>query len=377
MKRGRSSLLLAILLFSFFLAARGSFVASAASPAFTFAAGGDHSQDINTNSSLHRLASSGVNLYLALGDMSYRSSGDEDVWCGIVKSYVGASFPFVLVSGFHEDGVEASIDNGGLIDDFVNCLPDRLGSTGVYGKEFYFDYPSSNPLARIIMISPELNFTNGGYYSYDVGSSHYEWLSRTIDAARVSGIPWVIVGMAKACISAGKYPTCPAGTDVMNLMIQKKVDLVLQAHDHNYQRSKQLTCAMVEQFVGSCVENDGLSGTYSKGAGTTFVISGTFGEEFYPINSTNPNALYFASLAGKNTSGLGHGFLEVTVTPNEIQAHTDFSGTFSDSFRIVTGGALRAAGNVIFVLLFLVPIMAWVTAFSIKRWKRRLLFTGD
>ncbi len=304
---------------------------SATGSTFQFAAAGDHSQDVNTNSSLQLLKSSGANFYLALGDLSYQSVGEEATWCNIVKSYVVRNFPFELVSGFHDDGRESSPKDGGLIDNFVGCLPDKLGSTGIYGKEYYFDYPSSSPLARIIMVSPDLNFTNGGYYSYTTGSSHYEWLSSTIDGARASGITWVIVGMHKPCISAGIYSTCVVGGALMNLLIEKKVDLVLQAHDHNYQRSKQLTCAIAENFSSGCVSNDGSSGTYT--------------------------------------------FVTFTVSADELRAQTDFSGTFSDSFSLVKPGVgqpvlLFIQGNFLFFLLLVAPVLAGTTLLFRKHWKR-------
>jgi hypothetical protein len=160
----------------------------------------------------------------------------------------------------------------------------------------------------------------------------------------------------------------------MNLLFEKKVDLVLQAHDHNYQRSKQLTCALVEKFSSSCVANDGSSGTYSRGSGTIFVIAGTFGQVFYPINFTNPNSSYFASLASNNTQGMTHGFVEYIVSADEIQAHTGFTGSFSDSFRLVKPGALEAVlifveDNSLFVLLLIAPILIGITIVSLKRWK--------
>src|SRR3989442_7933926 len=182
------------------------------------------------------------------------------------------------------------------------------------------------------MVSPDLNFTNGGFYSYSKGSSHYLWLASAIDGARSSGITWVIVAMHKPCISAGLYPSCIVGRDLMNLLFQKKVDLVLQAHDHNYQRSKQLTCALVEKFSSSCVANDGSSGIYSKGRGTGFLIAGTFGKGFYPINFTDPKAAYFSSLASNNTRGMGHGFVPLSATASEIMTQRDFLGRFAYSF---------------------------------------------
>jgi len=366
-------LLVTIFLLSFFLIPTND-QASAASSSFQFAAAGDHSQDVNTNSSLRLLSSSRVNFYLALGDLSYQRVGIEAKWCSIVESYMGQNFPFELVSGFHDDGLESAPNDGGLIDSFVGCLPDKMGSHGIYGKEYYFDYPPSSPLARIIMVSPDLNFTNGGYYPYTVGSSHYNWLSSVIDGARASGIPWVIVAMHKPCISAGIYPTCIVGQDLMNLLFEKKVDLVLQAHDHNYQRSKQLTCATVQQYSSACVANDGSSGTYTKGHGPVFVIAGTFGQEFYPINYTSPNAPYFASMASSNTAGMEHGFVKYTVTADELTAQTDFAGSFSDSFRIMKPGALVALrlfveDNPLLVSLLVAPIVLGVAVVSLNRWK--------
>jgi len=373
LRKTTSLLLVTIFLFSFFLIPTND-KASAASPSFQFAAAGDHSQNVNTNSSLRLLSSSRVNFYLALGDLSYQSVGEEAKWCSIVESYMGQKFPFELVSGFHDDGLETAPNDGGLIDSFVGCLPDKMGSNGIYGKEYYFDYPPSNPLARIIMVSPNLNFTNGGYYSYSVGSSHYGWLSRVIDGARTAGIPWVVVAMHKPCISAGIYPTCIVGRDLMNLLIQKRVDLVLQAHDHNYQRSKQLTCAIVKQFSDACVANDGSSGTYTKGHGPVFVIAGTFGQEFYPINYTSPNAPYFESMASSNTPGMEHGFVKYTITIDELTAQTDFAGSFSDSFRIIKPGALDALrlfveDNPLLVSLLVAPLVLGVAVVSLNRWK--------
>src|SRR3989442_12138869 len=153
-KKKKASLIVATLVFLFLLIPTGNSVETSGSTSFHFGAAGDHSQDINTNSSLHRLASSDVNFYLALGDMSYTSIGEETKWCGIVKSYVGPTFPFELISGTHDDGLESLATNGGLIDYFVDCLPDRTGCTGGNGKESYYYYPSSIPLARIVIIYP-------------------------------------------------------------------------------------------------------------------------------------------------------------------------------------------------------------------------------
>ncbi|TLZ68116.1 MAG: hypothetical protein E6K09_04620, partial [Methanobacteriota archaeon] len=132
---------------------------------FTFAAAGDIGGTKNSISTLTRLGHSNASLFLALGDLSYGGTGSEAAWCNLVISTAGSQLPFELIAGSHED-------NGpdGLIDNFVQCLPDRTGGVqGLYGKQYYFDYPLTSPLVRFILISPGLTFTNGGKYGYAVG----------------------------------------------------------------------------------------------------------------------------------------------------------------------------------------------------------------
>ncbi len=333
------------------------------SATFTFAASGDLGVDEYSNASYRNIPTLGTSFFLALGDLSYNDTTPETRYCEVVKELVGPSFPFEILSGNHEDGGEV---HHGLIDNFVQCLPDRLGSTGTYGKEYYFDYPGSNPMARFILISPDLTFTFGGHYSYDVGTSQYNWLSSTIDGARSKGIPWVIVGIHKVCVTIGDK-NCELDPDVVKLLLSKKVDLVLQAHDHNYQRSKQLTCmdsplrdTTQMEYVPSCVADDGSDGTYSKAAGTVFVINGAFGGEgFTPINVTDPRAQYFAkamggapsvggggrgTVYGTNDDGVGRGFVAYTLSDDRIDGHFVMTTKitpgpeFSDSFNIVNQG---------------------------------------
>jgi hypothetical protein len=297
-------------------------------PAVTFAAAGDHGSSAATTASLHALSGSGAAFYLALGDLSYGSTGAEPAWCDRVKSTVGSSFPFQLVSGNHE----ADERSDGFIGNFVACLPDRMGARGRYGAEYFFDYGT---LLRVIMIAPDLRI-GGESYQYVPGSAHYAWLAQRIDEARAAGIPWVIVGMHKVCITVGGK-RCEIGSDLMNLLIAKRVDLVLQGHDHTYQRSKQLTCAVVNSFVSACVADDGADDTYTKGAGAVFVIAGAFGKSFDRIDPRDPEAGYFARWMGGGANPT-YGFVKYTVTPAQMSAEYvgTGGGAFTDSFRIVS-----------------------------------------
>jgi hypothetical protein len=294
--------------------------------AVTFAAAGDHGSSEATAASLHALANSGATFYLALGDLSYGPARAEASWCELVRSNLGTNYPFELVSGNHDEG------SNGSIDKFASCLPDRMGARGRYGAEYYFDYGT---LLRVIMIAPGVTI-GGESYQYVQGSSHYAWLTRRIDEARAAGIPWVIVGMHKVCITVGEKK-CEIGLDLMNLLISKRVDLVLQGHDHTYQRSKQLTCAFTDRFVDSCVVDAGSRDTYIKGAGAVFVIAGAFGQSFYKIDTRDPEAGYFATWMGAGANPT-YGFVKYSVTPERISARYvgTSGGTFTDSFSIVS-----------------------------------------
>ena len=143
--------------------------------------------------------------------------------------------------------------------------------------------------------------------------------------------------MHDVCITAG-IKTCEIGSDLMNLLISKRVDLVLQAHDHNYQRSKQLrhktgVCATVPagSYAASCVVDSGADGIYAKGAGSVFVISGNFGHCCYAVNAADPEAGYFARF-----DSTSRGFTKYTVGPGHIDAQfVNSVGAFTDSFSIV------------------------------------------
>src|SRR5881396_4025417 len=65
----------------------------------TFAAAGDHAAGAATTASLRALATAGAAFYLALGDLSYGSTGSEQSWCDLVKSTSARASPSSLFRG--------------------------------------------------------------------------------------------------------------------------------------------------------------------------------------------------------------------------------------------------------------------------------------
>jgi PKD repeat protein len=260
------------------------------------------------------------------------SPGTEEDWCDVVTSHVGAGYPFEVLAGNHESNGE-----NGHINDFAACLPNQLPrAVGTYGRQYYVDVPTDDPIVRFIMISPGLTFPNG-MYSYTSGFARYLWTAQAIDTARAAAIPWVVVGMHKPCITMGVY-ACDPGEELFNLLLTKKVDLILSCYEHSYQRSKQIglgqSCStLVGSYDSDCVVDS--DSTYAQGVGSVAAIVGTGGRALYSVGNGDPETPYFAASSGSNSNPT-YGVLDVTATDTSLEASfvRGAGGTFTDSFTM-------------------------------------------
>lgn len=302
-----------------------------------FTAAGDFGSEPETNSVLDLINTTDPDLNIAVGDLSYRATGAEQAWCDLVTSRIGAGFPFELLSGNHES-------NGlnGNINDFSACLPNQLpGLVGTYGRQYYVDVPPAAPLVRFVMIDADLDFPDGTH-SYDPGTPRYNWTAAAIDGARAAGVPWVVVGIHKPCFSLGQYG-CEIGTGLINMLVSKKVDLVLHGHEHLYQRTHQLRlgpgCAALAEntVVPACIAD--ADATMSQ-AGTVFATIGTGGRPLRPVIETDSERGYFAAFSGQNVAP-AFGVLDVRASADTLQASflPTVAGAFSDTFTIQRGEA--------------------------------------
>ena len=311
--------------------------ASGATSIFSFGVTGDFGQSTSsTGAVLNAVKSSGTDVMFGIGDFSYNGSSSEPSWCSFVSSLVGSTFPFQLLAGNHE-----SYPRDGYYKNYNACLPDRLGVTGSYGQEYYVDYPASAPLVRFVMISPNLSYdsSSASAWSYRAGTSHYTWTKNAIKAGKDRGL-WVVVGMHMYCTSLVNYP-CTTGTDIMNLILQERVDLLFQAHDHAYARTRQLalnpsgcTSFPPTSYNASCVA-DQSAAAYTRGRGTIVTTVGTGGQNLNKQYPSLPQGPYFQTYQGNTQNGTW-GFVKVDVAPDQLSVRfvRGAGGSFTDTYSI-------------------------------------------
>ncbi len=264
---------------------------------------GNVKTDTFARQSLLRLANTtGIDFFIAAGDLQYGYDGvnlvgDPTAWCNEFKAHYNN---IIIVAGNHDTGeanqnlAPPQYPDGNVdFDKFVNGCPFSLSGvtwvgSGVdcnlgpgyvrpscYGREFYFDYKPPNPQVRFVFISPLIANITGqvsqpdcpiqgicpgtklNRWLYQKGDAHYNWLNNTIQGAFSAGIPYVFVVAHKVCVSAGTK-TCvmrnnhyydsvnkKTDADLWNLITSNnnggRVSMFLGAHDHDYQRSKQMS----------------------------------------------------------------------------------------------------------------------------------------
>jgi hypothetical protein len=316
-----------------------AFVVSPAAqqPSFRFGAAGDFSYNDDFKAVVAAVKRSNPEIFFALGDLSY---GDgEKRWCEH-WTQVAQYRNVLIVSGNHDSGESL----GGDINKYVQyCnplgLPINNGTTR-YGKQYVVDYPRVSPLARFIMVVPGVRGNRLGFDNkYTRGSPGYAFVGSAIDEARQRQIPWVIVGMHKNYISALEKEN-EVSTDeersFMTMLLDKRVDLILQGHEHGYERTKQLatkpqvcTVLPVDLYRDACVADH--DNTMVKGAGSVIHVLGTGGKGLRGLNVNDSEYRYFAK-ADNRTFGFGE--FTVSRTSLSFVFRATNKGGLQDSFTI-------------------------------------------
>ncbi len=190
-----------------------------------FGAAGDWGCNSNTDKTVNTIRSHGSpERVLALGDYSYVNSGTSSPDCWLDRIDAIKSRTRITI-GNHED------DSSEGFSSYMNAF-------GLSSTFYAFTYGN----ARIIVMDSDRN-------SYSKGSSQYNFvISQLEQASQNSNIKWIIVYLHKQMYTSSN--TCGAGScsntgsDATNLRNiyhakfgQYGVDVVLNGHLHNYQRT--------------------------------------------------------------------------------------------------------------------------------------------
>lgn len=325
----------------FILTIAGSLGPAAAQQAtsFSFGAAGDFESwnHLRFQATAAAVKAQEPDFLIALGDLSY--DAQEQKWCEHWKKTAQYE-PVLLIAGNHDSGE----DSGGNIKKYVEHCPFPFGNTwtGDYGKHYYFDYPATDPLARFILVVPGVEGSQlGSKFTadyYHKGKPGYQFTADAIDGARAKKIPWVFVAMHKNYISTLRKPnevSTDKGNTFMTLLLDKKVDVILQGHEHGYERSKQLTtvpqsCPVVvtNDFDPDCVTDS--DDTLVQGAGTVIHVIGTGGRELREPKNDDEERDYFAKVDYKS-----YGFGKFVVTKDAVSfTFHPSAGTLADRYTI-------------------------------------------
>ena len=261
---------------------------------FNFAAAGDFGCSTNTQNTVSNMENKDPELVLALGDLSYHSTAD--CWFDMMSPLKGK---MMITLGYHDIN-----DGAGKMNQYVKSFE--------LNKPYYsYDYKHVH---FIVMASLS---------DYKEGSEQYNFIKQDLEkASQNEDTNWIIVSTYKPLYSSpSEHKADDSLRDDYNPLFEKYgVDLVLNGHNHNYQRTYPLTYNPNES--AKPITTSELSTGYNRGNdGIVFATVGTGGVNFYSLEGKNP---YVANqFAGK------FGFLDIDISNGNPQAK--LTGTFYDN----------------------------------------------
>ncbi|HUR14272.1 MAG TPA: metallophosphoesterase family protein [Mycobacteriales bacterium] len=226
-------------------------------------------------------------LHAIVGDLAY-ANGDQaiwDQWMGMV-SPMARRRPWMPCIGNHE--IESQLDPVGL-------LLDTWGDHGYDPYRTRFDLPGnghsdlSNCFYRFRYGSVEFLSIDNNDVTSEIplnvgytGGRQKAWVESTLKrAAADPAVDFIVVLMHQAAFSSSSKHGSDLGvqTTWLDLFSKYGVDLVLQGHDHVYERTHAMR--------GMAVADD--SGPYRTDTGTVFVLVGNGGGVQEPFKPLQPD----------------------------------------------------------------------------------------
>ena len=297
---------------------------SAAVSDFNFGAAGDWGCTSNTDATLANMNGKGPERVFGLGDYSYASTGS----CFFTKiDGSGLTGKTKIAIGNHED--DDSEGFSGYMSHFSQ-------------SQTYFSYNHGD--VHILVIDTDRN-------SYASGSAQRSFVQNDLQSASTNpNIKWIFVYLHKpmytspnTCGSSSCSNTGSENTNIRNgfgpMFDQFGVDLVLQGHVHNYQRTFTLKYNPGNPSSPTITSNN--ADTYTEGNGAVYAVVGTGGVNFHALSGK-------ASFTSSQQDDF-FGQLDIKITDNgnklEGKFYRNGNNDILDSFSITKAGNLPPVAN--------------------------------
>jgi hypothetical protein len=266
-----------------------------------FAAAGDWGCKPATQRTVNYIKNKNPDLVLGLGDFSYQN--DTGCWFKMMSPLLNKT---KIIIGEHD----FDINNNSRLQDYVS----KFNLTNPY---YSFDYGNVHFLAMSSIIP--FNNQSLAYKILRDDSGQHDFISNDLYAASQNkSINWIVVYVYKPIYtSPSRHPAIESLRDLYQPFFDLYgVDLVLQAHNHNYQRSYPLRFNPTNSSAPIITDRN--NSLYAKPNGSIFMTVGTAGAHEYDFLG---NSSYIVSQFQR------FGFLYVDVVDNG----TKLIGTFYDS----------------------------------------------
>jgi predicted phosphodiesterase len=280
-------------------------------PDFNFAAAGDWGCNPVSNQTVKNMVDKDPELVLGLGDFSYGEKAD--CWLRLVDPL---DHKMKIVIGNHDHQVYITNTTTVASPSLLQQYMDHFNLT----KQYYsFDYQN----VHFIAISTEVQF--------EIGSDQYNFVQKDLEkAASDPNIDWIIAFYHRLAYSSPALLNSIAKIrDTYHPLFEKyDVDLVMQGHSHNYQRTFPIMYNGLNTAGPIITEYNKTS--YINPSGQIFATVGTAGA---------PDIHRFSAPQNRFTAVEfnAFGFLNIDVLHNGTMLEGKFyenNGTIKDQFMI-------------------------------------------
>jgi predicted phosphodiesterase len=262
---------------------------------FNIAAVGDWGCESTTEDTVDNIISKSPEVVLGLGDNSYDDSAD--CWFETVDPIIDK----MITAIGNED-----LKPPGLVDEYLN----RFGLS-----EQYYTYRYGNVF--VLVMSQEV--------PDEEGSEQFDFVERSLsEASSDPDVDWIIVMYHRLMYASpsASAPSSGVAETYHEMFEENDVDLVLQGHIHNYERSVPIV--FNDDDSDSPIPTGTNGSTYVDPEGQIFATVGTGGHSIHEFRGMNPYIV---------TQFEGYGFLDIriTTTADDGGGEKRLVGTFYDN----------------------------------------------